>query len=196
MLACAHAPPPPQVQRSWEVEQAHDCALSADEAQDKKGRSAFAECGARHARAAVAQAPARVEGHYYLAWSLWLLASTRTFTAYALMMQARDAALVAYRIDRRFDRAGPARLLGWIFAEAPPWPASIGNLDSGIAFLQEAVKLAPADPENHLRLGNAYKTDNRIAEARREYQIVLAADPTGEFARPLRRWQEEARGKR
>jgi tetratricopeptide (TPR) repeat protein len=169
--------------------------LAAEEAGDKKTVRAFAECGVRHARAATVETPQRAEGHYYLAWSLWLSASTYTISMYKMHPQARDAALVAFKLDRRIDHAGPARLLGRIFSQAPPWPASIGNNTQSIAFLQEAVKLAPEDPENHLRLANAFQNDGRVADARREYRIVLDAVPAGEFARQLSRWQDEARKK-
>jgi tetratricopeptide (TPR) repeat protein len=179
--------------RATELDQARECVLAAEEAGDKKARRALAECGVRHARAAVVEE--RVDGHYYLGWSLWLSASTYTFVAYKMFPQARDEALVAVKLDRRIDHAGPVRLLGRIYSEAPPWPASIGDNEHAIALLQEAVKLAPEDPENHLLLANAFKNDARVADARREYRVVLDAAPAGEFARQLPRWQDEAHRK-
>jgi Tetratricopeptide repeat len=187
LVACARPlPPPPSPHPPTEIEQARECLLAAEEAGDKKARDAFAQCGIRHARAA--------GDDYYLSWSLLLLASTKTIT-YALYPQARDAAIAAYKRNRRLDHAGPARLLGRIYSEVPPWPASIGDSNLAIYYAEQAVREAPEHPENHLRLANAYKNEGRNADARREYRIVLGAELVGEYARQLPRWQDEARQK-
>ena len=140
---------------------ARACAWLAEDFTDKKTREQFAYHGIEYAKAASALEPRRVEGHYYLGINTGLSATTKTITAYNMVPKVRDAAKAALKADEKFDHAGPLRLLGGVFAKAPSWPASIGDVEEGQKYLSRAVKLAPEYPENHLLYGDALAADSK-----------------------------------
>jgi hypothetical protein len=102
------------------------------------------------------------------------------------------AAEAARQADEQFDHAGPDRLIGTLYAKAPPWPASIGDLDEGIKYLEQAVKAAPDYPQNHLHYADALVADCKIADAEKEYGLVLNATIPPEWAQRAERWRAQA----
>jgi hypothetical protein len=171
---------------------ARACAWLADEFTDKHERERFASHGIKYSKAAVTLEPKRVEGHYYLGINTGLAATTKTIGAYNLVPQVRDAAQAAVKIDEKFDHGGPLRLLGSVYAKAPPWPASIGDVDEGLKYLTRAVALGRDYPHNHLLYGQALAEDDRAVQAARELKCVLDAGPVPEWAHRLERWKREA----
>lgn len=173
--------------------------LLADSAGDQRKRRAyFADLGERQARAAIALAPTRVEGHYYLAVNMGYTAQSKSFIrrlgALDLVPEIEKEGKIALMLDRRFDHAGPHRLLGALYLRAPGWPASIGDPEEALTHLMSAVEIDPSYPENHLYLAEALLANNRVAEANREVDKVLMLDATAQkmWAQRLPRWQVEA----
>jgi tetratricopeptide (TPR) repeat protein len=167
--------------------------LADDYYDDKTKRAHFSGRGVDYAKAAIELEPKRVEGHYYSAENLGLQTTTKVIGAKFEVPSVRDAAKKAMQIDACFDRGGPGRVLGSLYAEAPPWPASIGDPDKGVEILQQSVKCAPEYPQNNLLLGNALVKAERYDDAKKQYQIVLDAKPTPEDQHGLPRWQEKAK---
>jgi hypothetical protein len=173
---------------------ARACAWLAEEFTDKKLREQFAYHGTEYAKAATALQPKRVEGQYYLGINVGLSATTKLnpFSARALVTQVRDAAVAAVKLDEHFDHGGPLRLLGSVYAKAPPWPSSIGDNDEGKKYLSRAAQLAPDYPENHLLYGDALADDNKLKEAAQEYKQVIDAPTRTEYSHRLERWKRDA----
>ena len=124
--------------------------------------------------------------------NLGLQATTKLVGAKFMVPSVRDAAKKAMSIDSCFDRGGPGRVLGSLYAEAPPWPASIGDPDKGVEILQQALKCAPDYPQNNLLLGNALVKAERYDEAKQQYQVVLNAQPKPEDQHFLPKWKNLA----
>jgi hypothetical protein len=171
---------------------ARACAWLADELTEPKQRDQFAQHGMQYAKAAVAVEPKRVEGNYYLGINTGLSAQTKTLRAYPMVPKVRDAAQAAVRANEMFDHAGPLRLLGSVFTKAPPWPASIGDVEEGEKFLARAVQLAPDYPHNHLLFGDALVANGKSGDAACAYQQVLEAPSVPEYAHRLEKWKKEA----
>jgi tetratricopeptide (TPR) repeat protein len=171
---------------------ARACAWLAEDFGDKMTREQFAYHGIGYAKAAVALEPHRVEGHYYLGINIGLSATTKTIGAYNMVPQVRDEAKAAVKYDETFDHAGPLRLLGSVYAKAPPWPASIGDTDEAKKYLSRAVKLAPGYPENHLLYGDALDADGNAQEALRQYKQVVESPCDAGYAHRLQRWRRSA----
>ncbi len=169
--------------------------LLADEAigdAAKGTRRHFAQAGVDYAKQAMVVEPNRVEGTYYYAVNLGLLATTKTVGALLALPDLQRHAEAAIRLDETFDHAGPRRLLGAAKLKAPPQPASIGDPEEGCEHLQRAVQIAPGYPANHLYYCEALIANDRRDEARRECEVVLAAPPNPEWTRDLPRWRAEA----
>jgi tetratricopeptide (TPR) repeat protein len=120
-----------------------------------RDRAAVAEPGIDAARTAVALKPMRAEGHYYLGLNLGQLARTKSLGALRIVKEMEQEFKKSIEIDPRFDFSGAYRSLGMLYAEAPGWPASIGNRAKGRDTLQKAVDLHPEFPDNQISLAEA-----------------------------------------
>jgi tetratricopeptide (TPR) repeat protein len=129
---------------------------------DDRERPSIAESGIEAARTAILLKPARSEGHYYLGLNLGQLARTKSLGALRIVREMEQEFKKAIEIDPKFDFSGAYRSLGMLYAEAPGWPASIGNRAKGRDTLQKAVDLHPEFPDNQISLAEAWlKAGNR-----------------------------------
>jgi tetratricopeptide (TPR) repeat protein len=166
--------------------------LASDLYDDKTKRAHFAGVGSEYAKAAIELEPKRVEGHYYSGENLGLTATTKTIGAKFMVPSVRDAEKKAMALDACFDHGGPPRVLGSLYAQAPPWPASVGDPDKGVELMEQALKCGPDWPLNHLLLGDALVAAERYDEAQRQYQIVLSTQPKPEDQHFLPQWKKRA----
>jgi len=182
---------PKSFEAAWKA--ARVCVWLADETYDDKNKRAnFSGRGIDHAKAAIALEPKRVEGHYYSGMNLGLQATTKLVGAKFMVPSVRDAEKKAQQIDASYDKGGPPRVLGSLYAEAPPWPASIGDPDKGVQLLQEALSHGKDYPLNMLLLGNALVKAEKPDEARGLYRAVLAAQPNPDDTHFLVKWKQKA----
>ncbi|MSP62538.1 MAG: hypothetical protein EXR72_19840 [Myxococcales bacterium] len=158
----------------------------------KPRRAKFSQKGIDYARRAIALDGKRVEGYYYHAVCLGLLASTRRFGALELIPEVMKNGKSAVELGEKFDHGGPHRLLGATYTKAPSWPASVGDVEEGCEHLQRAVAIDPAFPGNHLYYCEALLRNDRHAEAQKECDQVLVAPPDPAWNRMLPRWRAEA----
>jgi hypothetical protein len=171
---------------------ARAAAWLADDQEDKTNKQQLAQRGMEFAKAAVEVDPKRVEGQYYVGITIGLYATTKTLGARELVPQVVEAAKTALAIDEKLEHAGPLRLLGSVYAKAPPFPQSVGDVEEGLKYLARAVQLGRDFPQNHLLYGDALVIDQHYNEAEREYQLVLNAPRVPAWAHRLERWRKEA----
>jgi tetratricopeptide (TPR) repeat protein len=176
---------------SWRAARA--CFVLADAASTDEERRRWADEGAKHAGRAAARQPRSAEAHYYLAVNLGLVASTRPVGALQMVPTIAAAGKRAMELAPSYDRGGPLRLMGRLYAKAPPWPTSIGDLEEAMQILRRAVDSFPDEPLNRLFLAEALVSAHRYDEAKAELRRVLAAAPKGDWARVGKRWRREAR---
>jgi tetratricopeptide (TPR) repeat protein len=178
---------------AWKAARA--CAwLAGDLFDDDKTKCAhFSGRGMEYAKAAVKDNPKGVEGHYYSGINGGLQATTRLFVSAKFMVPSiRDSWKKAMEIDGTFDFGGPLRALGSLYAQAPPWPASIGDTEKGVELCKQAIKVAPDYPQNALLLGEALLADEKYEEAKQQYRKVLEAAPRPDDAHFLPNWKKRA----
>jgi tetratricopeptide (TPR) repeat protein len=188
----AHALDPKSYEAAWKAARA--CAWLADDLYDDKTKRAhFSGRGIEYAKAAIDLQPKSVEGHYYSGINMGFQATTKTIGAKFMVPAVRDAWKKASQLDAKFDHGGPARALGSLYAEAPPWPASIGDPDKGVDLLQQAMKVGPDYPLNNLLLGNALVKAEKPEEAKVQYRTVLGSHATPETTHFLPRWKQKAK---
>lgn len=138
-------------------------------------------------------APERVEGPYYEALFIGLKARQKSVPK-ALLMLPRMASRGrrAMEIDETFDDAGPLRLMGTLLVTAPPWPASVGDIEEGLKLLWRAVELSDY-PRNRLLLAQALIDDDETEEGCRELVPLLTGPLNARWAASSERWIAEAR---
>jgi tetratricopeptide (TPR) repeat protein len=121
--------------------------------------------------------PRGVEGHYWYAINVGLLADADRLYGLKAVGEMKEALERAIEIDERYDYAGPLRVLGILYLRTPAPPVSIGSPRKGLQLLQRAVGLFPDYPENYLYLAEALRDTGRVGEARETLRKVLNASP-------------------
>ena len=136
-----------------------------------------AKHGITLARQARELQPDRVEGHYWYAIAVGLLADAdRTFGLKAVG-EMEPALRRAIEVDERYDYGGPVRVLGVLFLRTPPPPVSIGSSRKGLRWMQRAMELFPEYPENLLYLAEALHNNGKDGEACVLLRRVMTAPP-------------------
>ena len=138
-------------------------------------RVAAAKQGIALARLARELQPDRVEGHYWYALTVGLLADADRAYGLKAVSEMDQALRRAMALDERYDYAGPVRVLGILLLRAPAPPVSMGSSRKGLRLLQHAVELFPNYPENMLYLAEAFRDNKRNLEAREVLNKVMNA---------------------
>jgi hypothetical protein len=153
---------------AWQFARA--CFDLADFATNETERAEIARQGIAACRELLARETNSAPGHYYLAMNEGQLARAEapSLAAYRLVRQMEREFKTAGDLDKSFDYAGPERCLGLLYRDAPGWPFSIGSRRKAREGLEQAAKLAPDYPENHLNLAESFlqwhETDNARSE--------------------------------
>ncbi len=153
---------------AWQFARA--CFDFADLATNETDRAEIARQGIAACRKLLARETNSAPGHYYLAMNFGQLARAEapSLAAYHLVKQMEREFKTAADLDKNFDYAGPERSLGLLYRDAPVWPFSIGSRRKARENLEQAAKLAPDYPENHLNLAESFlqwhETDNAKSE--------------------------------
>ncbi|HEY5234245.1 MAG TPA: hypothetical protein VIK35_11990 [Verrucomicrobiae bacterium] len=172
----------------WQFARA--CYNFADFATNDAGRAAIAEQGI----AACRQSPARETNSapvlYYLAMNLGQLARTELLGALKLVKEMEREFKTAAGLDAQFDFAGPERNLGLLYRDAPGWPASIGSRRKAKNYLDQAEKLAPDYPENHLNLAESLLQWHESADAKQELDALDALWPKAKKKFTGEKWEQ------
>jgi tetratricopeptide (TPR) repeat protein len=139
--------------------------------QDTGQRRRLMELAMAAGRRATSAMPDRVEGHYFLAVALAFDAEDSQELERIEPLVEQAARAVA--LDGSYDEAGPLRLLGKIYLEAPEWPTSIGDKEKAVELLERAVGLCPT-ALNQYFFGEALYHDEQLQEAHGAFLAAMA----------------------
>ncbi|MBN2803804.1 MAG: hypothetical protein JXR91_11975 [Deltaproteobacteria bacterium] len=134
--------------------------------------------------------PDNVEGYYYSAILKGRRAESADIglSALKLAKKVEELGIKAASIDPAFEHEGPLRLLAMLYAKAPPWPTSVGDIDKAFDFAKRALKLSDY-PLNHMVLAEVLIEDDEIEDAAKELNVVLSAPKTGDWALEGENWR-------
>jgi len=141
----------------------------------------YAELGLGFTRAGRKAFPKRVEFHYYHAALTGLRVDAYRASAFSGVPEINAACTQAIKLDKRFDHAGPLRVLGSLLASVPATAPFHGDIEKGTALLEQATKLDPDFPLNHYFLAQAYAKDDENAKAARHYHRVICAPQSADW---------------
>jgi tetratricopeptide (TPR) repeat protein len=154
---------------------AQACFIAGDLA-EKSQRQAYYEKGEKFADQLVQARPQDVAGYYWRAMNLCGQAEIGgRLKGMKLLPRIMEELRRAVQLGGGYDHAGPHRVLGRIYYEAPGWPLSVGDVKKSLQHLTTAVQLAPEVSTNHLYLAETLIRLNEPAKARQELQQVLTA---------------------
>jgi tetratricopeptide (TPR) repeat protein len=128
------------------------------------------------AESAIEECPDCVEGYYYAAVAKGRHAeiSGNGFRALKLVKQVLSMGKKAVEIDDSFVFGAPLRLLAMLHAKAPPWPASVGDIDLAVELAERALSISDY-PMNHLTMAEVLIEDDELQQAINELDHVLDA---------------------
>jgi tetratricopeptide (TPR) repeat protein len=174
----------------WQAAQA--LAFLAENGMRAEVRRESAQRGVVFARRARELKPDGVEGHYWYALNVGLLANVDRAYGLDAVGEMEAALKRAIGLDERYDLGGPLRMLGILHLRTPLPPASIGSPRKGLKLLQRAVELFPDYPENYLYFAEALRDNGRIDEAKAAVRKVLEAGPWPDRQFESREWKIQA----
>lgn len=174
----------------WQAAQA--LAFLAENETHAEVRLQAARRGVVLARQARTLKPDGVEGQYWYAINVGLLANEDRTYGLSAVKEMEPALRRAMELDERYDFAGPARILAVLQLRTPPPPTSIGSPRKALHLLQHAVELFPDYPENYLYLAEALHDNGRADGAKEALRKVLEAKPWPDRQFESQRWKTAA----
>jgi len=132
-----------------------------------------AEFGLSLARQAISLLPENPLPHYLAAILTGLVAENDPARGLSLVPDIESEAAKAVELEPGIDNAGPHRLLGELYLQAPGFPISIGDKELAVEHFREAVRIAPTHYENRLDLIDALTRNEQTVEACRELATLL-----------------------
>jgi len=175
-----------------EVLRARTLFRLAEENDTDARRGEWLDTALAAARRAAEIRPDRVEGHYYVAAVLGRVAERTTVGALDMIPRILAAAERAVELDRTYDNCGPLVALGMLYIAAPPWPQSIGDPETGIEYLRQAIECSDF-PVNRIMLAEALLDQGEFEEARELLRWVLSRPPEGDWGVAGNKWRPIAR---
>jgi tetratricopeptide (TPR) repeat protein len=155
-------------------------------------RRQFLESGADAGRAAVAIAPNRPEGHFWLAANMGAIAESYGVRAgLKYRKPIKDELETLLRIDPRFMQGSADRVLGRWYFKVPTLLG--GSRKRAEEHLRASLKYNPNSTVSHFFLAELLIADRREAEARAELQMVLEAPLDPEWEPENQEYKQKAR---
>lgn len=134
----------------------------------------------------------RVEGHYWYAINVGMLADADHAYGLSAVDEIKSVMERAREIDERFDFAGPLRVLGVLLLRTPGPPLSVGSPRKGLRLLERAAELFPEYPENFLYLAEALRDNHRAEEAKVALAKVIDSKPWPDRQLESSQWKADA----
>ena len=159
---------------------------------DETRKTAWLEKGVLAGEDALLMLPERVEPNYFTAVIKGRLAEDEGLGALWRIKDVRALAQKAASLDPSFERGGPMRMLAMLYARAPGWPTSIGDIDKGLEIASDLVQKYPY-PLNHLIYAEVLIEADENDDARKHLQFVIDAPLEGRWAKESLRWVKRAR---
>jgi tetratricopeptide (TPR) repeat protein len=176
-----------------QIKAATALAWLAEHAPEVPFRKQAAQHGIAIAKHARQLDPQRVEGHYWYALNVGLLADVDRDYGLSAVDEMVAALKIAIDLDPAYDHAGPLRLLGLLHLRAPAPPISVGSKRKAQQLFQRATEVQPQFPENYLYLAEAQRDLSRIDDARANLQKLLSLPVPAGYEEPAAHWHARAR---
>jgi hypothetical protein len=157
-------------------------------------RQAVLESGIAAARTAIALAPNRPEGHFWLAANMGALAeSFGLHQGLKYRGTIKDELLIVLKLDPAFQQGSADRALGRWYAKVPGLFG--GSTSKAEEHLRRSLTYGPNSTASHFFLAEMLFDNHRQDEARAELQRVLDAPLDPDWAPEDREFKEKAEKK-
>ena len=150
--------------------------------------------GVAAGRRAVALAPQRVEGHFWLGANYGLTAEARIFVKALLLVDPiRQEMETVVRLDPDYEQGAGLRTLARVDFRAPFFKG--GDKRRSMEVLEKCLTRYPENSLTMLYLADSYLALGLRDEARQQLERILSLCPDPNYAAELNENQEEARAR-
>ncbi len=179
-------------QLAWE--NARNSSFKAEAEGDKPLRAKLAQEGVAYAEECIMEEPEQAECYYYRAINTGIYYSAHVVGYQdGLKNMIKDCEKVI-SLNDKLDHGGAYRTLGKIYTDVPEtFLARNGvrkDLEKSISYLQKAVQVDSAYPENHIYLAEAYFEAGKKKEAFAELVAAQGLTPQWKNHRDYSMWQK------
>jgi len=150
--------------------------------------------GVQAGRRAVALAPNRVEGHFWLGANYSLTAESRHFLrGLSLLDVIRREMETVVRLDSEYEQGAGLQTLARVYYRAPFFKG--GDKRRSMELLEDCLTRYPENSLTMLYLADSYLALGLRAEAREQLERILALCPDPQYGPELAAHQDEARAR-
>lgn len=157
-----------------------------------RARQKLLQAGIDAGTKAVALAPNRVEGHFWLGANQGLMAEARGFLkGLSLIERVRSEMKTVIRLDPNYEQAAGLRTLARVDYRAPFFKG--GDKRRSIKLLQQSLNRFPHNSLTMLYLADSYMALGRRQQARQQLENILSLCPDPLYGPEQQDNQAEAR---
>lgn len=150
--------------------------------------------GVEYAKKAIELGPDKADGHFWLGVCYGVYGEAKgVLKSLSLVKPIKEAMRRVLEIDPAYDRGGADRVLGRVFHEVPRIAG--GNEKTSLEHLLKAVEYGPRVGLNLLYLADTYISLDRVEEARKTLESILALEPLPDLIPETAEEQAQAREK-
>ncbi len=148
--------------------------------------------GIEYAKRAVELGPDKPDGHFWLGVCYGVYGEAKgKLKSLSLVKPIKAEMRRVLEIDPAYDRGGADRVLGRVFHEVPRIAG--GNEKTSLEHLLKAVEYGPRVGLNLLYLSDTYVSLDRVEDARKTLEAILALEPLPDLIPETAEEQAQAR---
>lgn len=136
--------------------------------------------GKEAGKAAAKLQPDKPEGHFWLGANYGGEAAHSTLSNLSSFQDIKREMEAVLKIDESYQGFSAYVGLGRLYLQAPRVLG--GDVKKAIEYLEKGIKLNPNNPVMRLYLAQAYESDNRNADAKKQIETLNASTPDASYA--------------
>lgn len=152
----------------------------ADRTDNDSERDDLFREGTEAGKAAIQLQPDKPEGHFWLGANYGGSAAHSTIANLSSFQDIKREMEAVLKIDESYQGYSAYLGLGRLYLQAPTVLG--GNTDKAIEYLQKGIKFNPNHALMRFHLAEAYESNNREAEAKKQIEALMAVTPDPKYA--------------
>jgi tetratricopeptide (TPR) repeat protein len=135
--------------------------------------------GTEAGKAAVKLQPDKPDGHFWLGANYGGSASASTLANLSSFQDIKGEMETVLKLDEKYEGYSAYLGLGRLYLQAPKVLG--GDSEKAMEYLEKGVKLNPNNTPMRFHLAEAYKANNRDAEAKKQIETLMAITPDPKY---------------
>ena len=177
VLRQAHAADYSNYEAAWKLARA--AFFVGDRTDNDTERDDMFREGTMAGKAAVQLQPNKPEGHFWLGANYGGTAAHSTLSNLSSFQDIKGEMEAVLKLDESYQGYSAYLGLGRLYLQAPKVLG--GDIGKAIDYLEKGLKLNPNNTVMRFHLAEAYETNNRDTEAKKEIETIIAATPDPKY---------------